>query len=231
MVEIGGRPILWHIMKTYAHYGYRRFILCLGYKGNMIKKYFLNYEAMNNDFTIQLGQRNTMLCLNNHQEQDYEVTLVDTGLHTMTGGRLKRIESLIDSDDFMVTYGDGLSDVNISKLVNFHKAHQKVATLTSIRSPSRYGILELTDDNVVRSFREKVQTDWINGGFFVFNRDVFRYLDTSCVLEQEPMRGLVRDDQLMAFQHDGFWIGMDTYREYQIVNEMWENNKAPWKIW
>lgn len=231
MVEIGGRPILWHIMKMYAHYGYSRFILCLGYKGNMIKEYFLNYEAMNNDFTIQLGLRQTMSCFNNHQEQDYEVTLVDTGLNTMTGGRLKRIENIIDSDQFMVTYGDGLSDVNISELVQFHKAHGKNATLTSIRSPSRYGILELSGDNNVKSFSEKIRTDWINGGFFVFNRDVFRYLDADCVLEQEPMHGLVRDNQLMAFQHDGFWIGMDTYREYQILNEMWENNRAPWNIW
>jgi len=231
MVEIGGRPFLWHIMKIYAHYGFRRFILCLGYKGNVIKEYFLNYEAMSNDFTIQLGQQNKILCLSNHAEQDFQVTLVDTGLHTMTGGRIKRIENLIDTDTFMVTYGDGLADINIGDLLTYHYSHGKLATLTATRAPSRYGILDLSDENHVTQFHEKVQIDWINGGFFVFNKKVFDYLDSECILEQRPMKQLATDGQFMAFRHQGFWIGMDTYREYEMLNRMWDEGKAPWKIW
>lgn len=231
MVEIGGKPVLWHIMKTYAFYGFRRFILCLGYKGDMIKDYFLNYEAMSNDFTIHLGQENRLAFQSNHTEQDFDVTLVDTGLKTMTGGRVKRIERFIDSDTFMVTYGDGLANVDISALVAFHRQHGKLATLTATRPPSRYGILELTADGQVERFREKVQAEWINGGFIVFNRRVFDYLDSDCVLEHEPMERLAADGQLMAFRHEGFWIGMDTYREYEMLNQMWDVGNAAWKIW
>jgi glucose-1-phosphate cytidylyltransferase len=231
MVEIGGKPVLWHIMKLYAHYGFRRFILCLGYKGSVIKEYFLNYEAMSNDFTINLGKVNTVEYQSNHTEQDFNLTLVDTGLKTMTGGRVKAIEKFIDADTFMVTYGDGLANININDLITFHQGHGKLATLTATRPPSRYGILELTAENQVKQFREKVQTEWINGGFFVFNRRVFDYLDQDCILEREPIEKLASDKQLMAFRHEGFWIGMDTFREYEMLNQMWDAGNAPWKLW
>lgn len=231
MVEIGGKPILWHIMKHYAHYGFRRFILCLGYKGSVIKEFFLDYEAMSNDFTINLGTRNHLEYESNHPEQDFSITLVDTGLKTMTGGRIKRIEAFIDTDTFMVTYGDGLANVNIEALVDFHQSQKKLATLTAVRPPSRFGILELTNEDQVLQFREKAQTEWINGGFLVFNRRVFEYLDMDCVLELEPMEKLTMDRQIMAFKHEGFWIGMDTYREYEMLNHMWDTGNAEWKEW
>jgi glucose-1-phosphate cytidylyltransferase len=230
MVEIGGKPVLWHIMKLYAHYGFRRFVLCLGYKGNMIKDYFLNYEAMSTDFTLRLGRDNRLTYQSNHDEQDFSVTLVDTGLRTMTGGRVKRVETFIDSDTFMVTYGDGLADLNIRALFDFHCAHGKVATLTATRPPSRFGILELTPEDRVSSFHEKVQTEWINGGFFVFNRRVFDYLDPECTLERDPLERLAAEAQLMAFRHEGFWIGMDTFREYEMLNQMWDAGEAPWRL-
>jgi glucose-1-phosphate cytidylyltransferase len=231
MVEIGGRPIVWHIMKIYAYYGYRRFILCLGYKGGVIKEYFLNYEAMSNDLTIALGEKSKRYYLSNHKEQNFEITLVDTGLHTMTGGRIKRIEKLIDTETFMVTYGDGLANIDIGKLVTFHQNHGRLATLTAVRPPSRFGVLEVTDDDLVKQFREKVQTEWINGGFLVFNHRVFDYLKVDSVLEREPMEKLATDKQMMAFRHEGFWIGMDTYREYEMLNQMWDRGNALWKIW
>lgn len=231
MVEIGGRPMMWHIMKSYAHYGFRRFVLCLGYRGSVIKDYFFKYEAMSNDFTVHLGRRNQMTYNSDHAEQDFDVTLVDTGLRTMTGGRVKRIERFIETDTFMVTYGDGLADLNLEKLVDYHFSHGRLATLTATRPPSRYGVLDLQDNGQVNRFREKVQTDWINGGFFVFNRRVFDYLDLECVLEQDPLERLAAEDQLMGFRHEGFWIGMDTYREYELLNQMWDANNAPWKVW
>ena len=231
MVEIGGRPVLWHIMKNYAHYGFTDFILCLGYKGSVIKEYFLSYEMMCNDCTIQLGKKNRITYQSNHTEQDFNITLIDTGLHTMTGGRIKRIEPYITTDKFMVTYGDGLADVNIRELVTFHNAHGKVATLTATRPPSRFGILDLAANGKVNRFREKVGTEWINGGFFVFNRQIFDYLDTECVLEQRPLEKLVEEGQLMSFAHEGFWMGMDTYREYEMLNAMWDSGTVPWKVW
>lgn len=231
MVEIGGRPVLWHIMKMYAHYGFRRFILCLGYKGSVIRDYFINYEAMSNDFTIQLGRQTQMIYQSDHTEQDFEVTLVDTGLRTMTGGRIKRIERFVDTETFMVTYGDGLANLNIGALVEYHFRHGKLATLTATRPPSRYGVLDIQPDGQIGRFQEKMQTDWINGGFFVFKRRVFDYLDLECVLEHQPLERLAADGQLMGFRHEGFWIGMDTYREYEMLNQLWDAGHAPWKIW
>ncbi len=231
MVEVGGRPVLWHIMKMYARYGFTDFILCLGYKGSVIKEYFLSYEMMCNDCTVQLGQKNRITYQSNHKEQDFNITLVDTGLHTMTGGRIKRIEPYIRSNKLMVTYGDGLADVDVSEIVKFHDAHGKVATLTATMPPSRFGILDLGDQGRVDHFREKVSTEWINGGFFVFDRKIFDYLDTECILEKNPMEQLAQEGQLMAYRHDGFWIGMDTYREYEMLNKMWDNGEAPWKVW
>jgi len=231
MVEIGGKPILWHIMKIYAHYGFTKFILCLGYKGSAIKEYFFNYEMMCNDCTVQLGKKSRIAYQSNHKEQDFKVTLVDTGLNTMTGGRIKRIESYINSDTFMVTYGDGLADINIDELLSFHYSHGKIATLTASRPPSRFGILDLADNGKVNRFREKVGTEWINGGFFVFNRKLFDYLTPDCILEQSPLEKMAEDGQLMAYRHDGFWIGMDTYREYEMLNQMWDSGHPPWKKW
>lgn len=234
MVEIGGRPILWHIMKSYAMYGFRDFILCLGYRGNVIKEYFLNYEAMTNDFTIHLGQKNQIIYHDAHDEQDFTVTLVDTGLENMTGSRIKQIERFIYDDTFMVTYGDGLSNINLDQLLQFHQSHQHLATVTAIRPVSRFGNLIFDTTGEVTQFVEKpLLKDWISTGFFVFNRGVFEYLadDPDCVLEAAPLEQLVADGQLMAYQHQGFFFAMDTYREYLYLNDLWASGKAPWKTW
>jgi len=233
MVEVGGRPILWHIMKSYAHNGFTDFVLCLGYRGNMIKEYFLNYEAMNNDFTIGLGQRSQIRYNAVHEEQGFQVTLADTGLNTMTGGRLKRIQKYIDGDTFMLTYGDGLADINMLKLLEFHKSHGKLATVTAVLPPSRYGILQIERAGKVDKFLEKPRTEsFASAGFFVLQRGVFDYLGgDDCIFEQEPLSRLSADGQLMAYQHDGFFYSMDTYREYQYLNDLWGKQEAPWKVW
>jgi glucose-1-phosphate cytidylyltransferase len=234
MVDVGGRPILWHIMKTYAHYGFLDFVLCLGYRGSYIKEYFLNYEAMNNDFTICLGEKNRIEYHGAHTEQDYRVTLADTGQDSMTGARVKRIEPYIDSDVFMVTYGDGVADVDVAKLLEFHRSHGKLATVSTTRPMSRFGILNVGDDGQVSDFEEKPQVSgWANMGFMVFDRRVFDYLqaDESCILEREPLEKLARDNQLMAYRHEGFFFAMDTYREYLYLNELWDSGHAPWAVW
>jgi len=233
MVEVGGRPILWHIMKSYAHNGFTDFVLCLGYRGNMIKEYFLNYEAMNNDFTIGLGQQSQIRYNALHEEQGFQVTLADTGLNTMTGGRLKRIQKYIDGDAFMLTYGDGLADINMRKLLEFHKSHGKLATVTAVLPPSRYGILQIEKAGKVDKFLEKPRTEsFASAGFFVLQRGVFDYLGgDDCIFEQEPLSRLSADGQLMAYQHDGFFYSMDTYREYQYLNDLWGKQEAPWKVW
>jgi glucose-1-phosphate cytidylyltransferase len=233
MVEIGGRPIVWHIMKAYARAGFRDFVLCLGYRGNMIKEYFLNYEAMNSDFTICLGSRSHVEYQNNHGEQDYRVTLVDTGLSTMTGGRVKRIGNYIDSDTFLLTYGDGLSDVDMRRLVDFHRAHGKLATVTAVTPTSRYGLLDSDSEGRVLRFREKPRNDGrASAGFFVFQREVLNYIDgDDCTLERGPLERLAAEGQLMAYEHKGFFYAMDTFREYEYLNALWDSGKAPWKLW
>jgi glucose-1-phosphate cytidylyltransferase len=233
LVEVGGKPILWHIMKTYAHHGFREFVLCLGYRGNMIKEYFLNYEAMNNDFTISLGKESRLLFNGSHKEQDFKVTLADTGQETMTGGRIRRVENYVDGDTFLVTYGDGLADVNITELLAFHKSHGKLATVTTVRPQSRFGILDTADDGKVLAFNEKPQLDgWASAGYLVFNRKLFQYLDADdCILERAPMERLAAEGQLMAYRHEGFFFAMDTYREYLYLNELWQSGKAPWQVW
>ncbi|MCA1567959.1 MAG: glucose-1-phosphate cytidylyltransferase [Acidobacteria bacterium] len=234
LVDVGGRPILWHIMKLYATHGFRDFVLCLGYRGNMIKEYFLNYEAMNNDFMICLGQKHEVCYHGAHEEQDFRVTLADTGLDSMTGTRVKRVERYVDSDTFMVTYGDGLSDVDVGELLKFHKSHGRLATVTTMRPVSRYGVLDLDAEGHVTDFAEKPQLDgWANTGFFVFNREVFEYLssDSECILEREPLERLARKGELMAYRHEGFFFAMDTYREYLHLNELWNTGQAPWKVW
>jgi glucose-1-phosphate cytidylyltransferase len=235
MVEVGGRPILWHIMKTYAHFGLREFVLCLGYRGNVIREYFLNYEAMNNDFTISLGADGRKIDYHGaHDEQNFRVTLVNTGPETMTGGRVRRIEPYIDGDLFMVTYGDGLADIDINKLIRFHCSHGKIATVTAVRPVSRFGLLDIGANGIVQTFAEKPQVDnWISAGYFVFNRRFFNYLtgDDGCIMEQQPMVKLVEDNQLAAYRHEGFFYAMDTYREYEALNRMWNSGDAPWKVW
>ncbi len=237
LVDVGGHPILWHIMKLYAHYGLRDFVMCLGYRGYMIKEYFLNYEAMSNDFTICLGNSGTDYGIKYHgahEEQDFRVTLADTGLDTMTGARVKRIEGYIDSDTFMVTYGDGLSDINIGSLLEFHHSHGRLATVTAVRPPSRFGILDVSPESQVKKFVEKPLTaGWASAGYFVFNRKVFDFLSVSpdCVLEGDPLERLSAAGELMSYSHEGFFFAMDTYREYLHLNEIWNSGQAPWAMW
>jgi glucose-1-phosphate cytidylyltransferase len=233
MVEIGGRPILWHIMKIFAHSGLRDFVLCLGYRGNTIKEYFLNYEAMNNDFTISLGKNSRIVYTNDHLEQDFLVTLVDTGQETMTGGRVKRIRNYVDEDTFLLTYGDGVADVDIPKLLAFHKSHGKIATVTTVRPISRFGMIQMGAGAQVAQFSEKPKSDgWMSAGYFVLNRAIFDLIDSDdCILERGPLSRLAEEGQLMAFHHEGFFYAMDTYREYEVLNNLWANNQAPWKVW
>ena len=232
LAEIGGRPILWHIMKTYAHHGFHDFVLCLGYRGNMIKEYFQNYEAMSSDFTIRLGQQHSINYNNRHEEQDFVVTLSDTGLETMTGGRIKRVQRYIEGDTFMATYGDGVADIDIRALLKCHSQHGRLATVTAVRPMSRFGVLELDGDSGVTSFAEKPQVEqWVSAGFFVFNQRVFDYLDDNCVLEREPLERLASEGQLMAYKHPGFFHAMDTYRDYVFLNQLWDSGQALWKVW
>ncbi len=234
MVEVGGRPVLWHIMKGYAHYGFKDFVLCLGYKGDMIKEYFLNYDAMNNDCTVSLGKLSLVEIHGTHEEQDFRVTLAETGEDTMTGARVKMASHYVDSDTFMVTYGDGLADVNIFDLLAFHKAHGKLATVTTMKPYSRFAVLKIDKDGTVLNFREKPQTNtWASAGFMVLNKEVLNYIgdDPSCVLEAEPMEKLSKERQLMAYRHDGFFFPMDTYRDYMVLNSMWKNGQTPWTVW
>lgn len=233
LVEIGGRPILWHIMKTYAYYGFDDFILCLGYKGRMIKEYFLNYEMMNSDFTLTLGSNNIKI-YNRSDEKNWKITFADTGEAAQTGARIKRIEKYINEELFMLTYGDGLSDINIRKLLEFHKSHGKIGTISGVHPSSRFGELVVSGNEVVK-FGEKpqVKEGFVNGGFFVFHRKFFNYLreDDDCFLEKEPLENLAKDGQLEAYLHTGFWQCMDTRRERDILNNLWNSGKAPWKMW
>jgi glucose-1-phosphate cytidylyltransferase len=230
MVEVGGRPILWHIMKLYAWHGHREFVLCLGYRGNVIREYFLNYHAMNSDFTVKLG-RQQIQYHGDHQEQDFSVTLAETGEDSMTGGRLKRVARYLDDDHFMLAYGDGIADVDLNKLVEFHRAHGKLATVTVVHPVSRFGVVHVGTNAHVNAFAEKPQSEgWISAGFFVFHRRVLDYVDgDECILEREPLERLAKEGQLVAFHHNGFFQAMDTYREYKQLNDLWASSEAPWK--
>ena len=233
MVPIGGRPILWHIMKTYAHYGHKDFILCLGYKGEVIRDYFRNYHWNTSDVTLRLGRTPKIVYHTQHDEEDWTVTLVETGQHTQTGGRLLRVLSYMDTDTFLFTYGDGLTNHNINQSIEFHQQHQAVATLTAVRPSGRFGALAL-DGQTVTAFQEKPEQEnfFVSGGYFVLNKSIGRYLEgDSCVLERKPMEQLARAGQLKAFSHQGFWQCMDTYREQELLNRMWETGQAPWKVW
>jgi glucose-1-phosphate cytidylyltransferase len=233
MVKIGRKPIIWHIMKSYSYYGINEFVICLGYKGDVIKDYFLNYEAKNNDFTIQLGNSDLEFH-NNHNEEDWKVTLVDTGLNTLKGGRLKRIEDHVDDDVNLLTYGDGVSDIDINELLEFHNDHDKMVTITGVHPPARFGEL-IEENNVVKSFEEKPQTSQglINGGFMVFNKGLFNHLrsDEDCDFEVGPLEKLSKQDKVMVYKHEGNWECMDHERDVQHLNKLWNANKAFWKVW
>lgn len=234
MVEIAGRPILWHIMKIYETHGFNDFILCLGYKAAMIKEYFLNYYLYNSDVTIELEKNKVDVHFSN--TESFKVTLIDTGLHTNTAGRIKRIKPYLNEETFMMTYGDGLSDVDLKSLLQFHKSTGKLATLTTVQLPGRYGQLELGPGGEVRGFQEKPEENdqWINGGFFVMEPGIFHYLEgdmDQIQWEKKPLLEIARDGQLAAFRHRGFWKGMDALRDRIDLDDMWKNNQAPWKIW
>lgn len=233
MVPVGERPILWHIMKTYAHYGHKDFILCLGYKGEVIKEYFRNYHWNTSDITLRLGANPRIRYHNKHQEEDWCVTLVDTGLNTMTGGRLKRVLKFIEDDHFLVTYGDGLTNSDINASIAFHKKQKKIVTITAVHPAGRFGDLEINGP-LVTSFKEKSDylPGFINGGFFVMSRRIEKYLtDDKCVLEQEPLNTLAAEGQIAAYKHEGYWQCMDTFREQQMLTSVWNSGKAPWKVW
>lgn len=231
MVEIGGKPILWHIMNHYAKYGYKDFVIALGYKGEVIKNYFLQYYALNNDFTIDLS--NNHVDYVNERHTDWKVTLVDTGQASLTGGRVKRLQPVIGNEDFMLTYGDAVSDVNIAELVKTHYQSGKLATVTAVHPAARFGELQLSGEGFVTSFKEKPQVNqgWINGGFFVLSPKIFDYIDGDrTTFEAEPLERLASEGQLKAYLHDGFWQCMDTVRDREKLNEMWETGNAPWKV-
>lgn len=233
MVEIGGKPILWHIMKTYSQYGFNEFVVLLGYKGYYIKEYFANYFLHQSDVMIDL-QDNSMQILNNSSEP-WKVTLLDTGIDSMTGGRIKRAQDIIGDEPFMLTYGDGVSDININELVAFHESHGKLMTMTSAQPDGRFGALDISKDNKVNEFKEKPKGDgsWINAGFFVCQPEVLNYIThgDATVFEQAPLQNLAKDGEIYTFKHEGFWMPMDTLRDKNALSTMWNENKAPWKVW
>ena len=232
MVEVGGKPILWHIMKHLGSHGVTDFIVAAGYKADVIKAYFLDYDARNNDFTIELGKRGSLRFHGDHEESNWTVTVADTGPDTLTGGRVLRASRYLDAEPFMVTYGDGVADVDVTALRTLHGSNGTLATVTTVQPTSRYGVMDMSDDGRVVSFREKPQLDgWINIGFFVFEPQVLDYLDDTLPLETEPLARLAEDGQLAAYRHQGFWQPMDTYRESQILNDMWASGEAPWRTW
>jgi len=231
LVPIGDKPILWHIMKIYAHYGYNDFVLCLGYKGEMIRRYFLDYECMTRDFTITLGAKHELAFHDTHGKEDLTVTLADTGLETYTGGRIKRIEKYIEEDTFFASYGDGVANIDIAALLRFHKEMGRIATVTGVHPSSRFGVVQSDDSGLVTAFKEKPQMNgMVSGGFFVFNREVFDYLDDNSILEKKPLERLAAAGQLAVYRHDGFWQCMDTRTDLRILNEMWASGSAPWGI-
>lgn len=234
MIEIGGQPIIWHIMKIYSYYGFNEFILCCGYKGYVIKEYFNNYYLHTSNITFDFTNGNK-LTVHNNMAEPWRVTLVDTGMNTMTGGRIKRIENYLDDDEtFLLTYGDGVSDVPIDRLVAFHENHGKLATLTAVQPSGKYGVLDIDNSSAVSRFIEKPQGDesWVNGGFFVLNKEIFKYIDNdSVVLEREPLEKLTEQGELCAYKHSGFWQPLDTMRDKELLEKYWNGNRAPWKIW
>lgn len=229
--DIGGKPILWHIMKIYSHYGFNDFVLLLGYKGEKIKEYFMDYLWKVNSFKLDMskGEINVF-----GKPEQWKINFIDTGLETMTGGRIKRAKEYIGNETFMVTYGDGLADIDIDKLLQYHKSKGKIATVTGIYKKSQYGILSVDENGIAESFEEKKDTrEIINGGFFIFEPEIFDYLgnDTTCILEQEPLKNLVKDNQLAVYIHEGFWTAMDTFNDVTKVNKLWNEGMGAWKVW
>lgn len=233
MIDIGGKPILWHIMKSYSQYGLKEFVILCGYKGYVIKEYFANYFLHQSNVTIDL--KNNEMEIHDNSSENWKVTLLDTGLNTMTGGRIKRAQEFIGNESFLLTYGDGVADINVGELIRFHKEHGKIATLTSVQPDGRFGAISIKEAGKIKSFQEKPIGDgaWINAGFFVCEPKIFDYLENgdSTVFEQGPINQLVSDDQLYAYQHKGFWKCMDTLRDKVQLNELWDSNCAPWKTW
>ncbi len=237
LIDVGGRPIVWHIMKIYSSFGIKKFILCLGHKGELIIDYFENYHCRTHDFTMSIkDQERKTFHLDGSSDRDvddWEITFALTGEETMTGGRLKRIQKYITNDEFFCTYGDGLSDVNINDLFIYHTKTGRIATLTGVHLPTTFGIVEAEESGLITSFREKpVLPGMINGGYFVFNKKLFEFIDNdSTVLEEQPFKRLVRNGQIAMYRYSGFWHCMDTYKDYSTLNKMWADNKAPWKVW
>jgi glucose-1-phosphate cytidylyltransferase len=232
MVEIGGKPMLWHIMKLYSSFGLSDFVCCLGYRGSMIKQYFLDYHALSSDVTVSLASGTVRYAT--REVEDWNVTLVDTGENSMTGARVKRVERhLGDSDLFLCTYGDGVADIDIAELLRFHRSHGRLATVTGVRPPSRFGELVLDEERVSRFAEKPLSDSLISGGFFVFDRDVLQYLssDPGCVLEREPLEGLAAEGQLCVYRHGGFWQCADTVRDVELLRGLWDRGEAPWRVW
>lgn len=234
MIEIGGKPILWHIMKQYSHYGVNEFVICAGYKQNIIKEWFADYFLYTSDITFDFTEENKMI-VHNKRTENWKVTIVDTGLKTMTGGRLKRVKDFLSDDEpFFMTYGDGVSDVDIPKLLEFHKNSGRLATLSAIKPDSRFGILDLSENDEIKAFREKsvVDSGWINAGFMVLDKKVLDYVkDDSIMFEREPLEKLATENQLMCYKHNGFWQCMDTLRDKETLEKLWDSKQAPWKLW
>jgi glucose-1-phosphate cytidylyltransferase len=233
MVPIGGRPILWHIMKYYAHFGHKEFILCLGFKGEMIKDYFRQYNWNTSDITLTLGRNPKIEYHSSHEEEDWTVTLLDTGKDSHTGGRLQRAMSFIEEDTFLMTYGDGLTNSDINASIEFHKEHRAIGTVTAVRPAGRFGELGL-DGETITAFAEKPDKEggFVSGGYFIFNKAIVEYLGSDdCVLERKPLEMLSQQGQLKAWRHDGFWQCMDTFREQELLNTLWASGEAPWKVW
>lgn len=233
MIEIGGKPILWHIMKLYSYYGFNEFIICCGYKQHIIKEWFADYYLFNCDVTFDFSNGNEMTVHNNESEP-WKVTLVDTGLNTMTGGRVKRVQKYIGNEPFMLTYGDAVADLNIKKLLEFHRAHRKIATISAVTVTQRFGVLGINEENTIESFREKSVEDGsrINAGFMVMNPQIFDYISgDSTVFEKEPLETVASMGELKAYKHNGYWQCMDTKREMEKLEELWQSGQAPWKVW
>ena len=232
MVEVGSKPIIWHIMKNLSTQGITNFHIATGYKGDVIKDYFLNYHSRNNDVTVNLGDQESNQYHGLHEESDWKVTIANTGELTMTGGRVFRTLKYLGKERFLCTYGDGLADINLQELIDFHNSHGKIATVTTVRPLSRFGIMDVNESGAVTRFREKpIMDGWVNAGFFIFEPEIVNYLSEDCVLDQAPLSQLAKEGQLAAFRHKGFWQPMDTLRESNFLNELWDTNKAPWKNW
>lgn len=235
MIAIGEMPIIWHIMKIYSHYGFNDFIVCCGYKSYVIKDYFANYFLYKSDVTFDYGGKNQME-IHDCEIEPWKVTLAETGVDNMTGSRIKQIQKYIpEGERFMLTYGDGVADVDINALIEHHKSHGKIATMTAVQPPAKFGVLDIDENNTILEFKEKPESDagWINGGFMVLNYDVFKYIDDDPmrIFEKEPLENLARDKELSAYKHRGFWLPMDTLRDKNTLERLWEINEAPWKVW